>query len=365
MGRRAARLPPLVPQGHSLEPVNTSTRSTSTAFPRARHRFAVVLACVVVLLVAAGALVKSKDAGLSVPDWPLSYGTLNPPGWWLIDTVRAEHGHRLFAGSVALATVILALWTWRAERRRNVRRLGGFAVAAVFAQALLGGLTVLLFLPPAISIAHAALAEIFLCLITALAVVTSRSWLDGAERVPLEIHGIRRLALATTATIFGQILIGAFVRHLGAGLAIPDFPLVFGGLVPKRFDLPIAIHYSHRVGAVLVTTLITILAIKVFRRERDSGALNALKMPLGAMVFLVVCQIGLGGWLVLSGRAVVPNTVHVATGAAIFALSLVVTLHSFRLSRRSELTRAARREALSAHATDSFDDEFSHPEVSL
>ena len=346
--------------------MSTSTRSTSTAYPRARHLFAFALACVVVLLIAAGALVKSKDAGLSVPDWPLSYGTLNPPRWWLIETVRAEHGHRLFAGSVALATVALAFWTWRAERRRNVRRLGWFAVAAVFAQALLGGLTVLLFLPPAVSIAHAALAEIYLCLITALAVVTSRSWLgEGTPTTEPSfpaIESVRKLALATSLTIFGQVLIGAFVRHLGAGLAIPDFPLVFGGLWPRRFDLPITIHYTHRLGAVLVTTLIAILTVKIFRGR----GLDDLKRPIGAMAFLVACQIGLGGWLVLSGRAVVPNTVHVATGAAIFALSLVVTLQSFRLARRAENSRVSRREALSAHAAHSVsagEDDFANSEA--
>src|SRR5437763_7865740 len=85
--------------------------------PRGLHRFAAGLACLVVLLIAAGALVKSKEAGLSVPDWPLSYGSLNPPHWWRIDTVRAEHGHRMFAGTVALLTVAMALWARRAERR--------------------------------------------------------------------------------------------------------------------------------------------------------------------------------------------------------------------------------------------------------
>src|SRR5690348_10814322 len=91
--------------------------------PRGLHRFAAALAFLVVLLIAAGALVKSKEAGLSVPDWPLSYGTLSPPHWWRIDTVRAEHGHRLFAGTVALLTVGMALWARRAERRPWARRI--------------------------------------------------------------------------------------------------------------------------------------------------------------------------------------------------------------------------------------------------
>ncbi len=145
------------------------------------HRFAVFLACAVVLLIAAGGLVKSKEAGLSVPDWPTSYGGFNPPRWWQIDTVRAEHGHRLIAGTVGLLTLALALWTQRVEPRRWVRRLAWTAFAAVVAQALFGGLTVRLFLPPAVSISHAALAQAFLCLVVAAGGGDVESWQAGEK----------------------------------------------------------------------------------------------------------------------------------------------------------------------------------------
>ncbi|HXU45463.1 MAG TPA: COX15/CtaA family protein [Thermoanaerobaculia bacterium] len=305
---------------------------------RALHVFASVLACLVVLLIAAGALVKSKEAGLSVPDWPLSYGTLNPPGWWKLDTVRAEHGHRLFAGTIALLTVGLALWARRAERREGVRRLAWFAVAAVFAQALLGGLTVLLFLPPAVSISHAALAELFLCLVTALAVVTSARYWGGIESPGPEIAGIRRLAFATTGLIYLQILLGALVRHNGAGLAIPDFPLSFGRLIPAHFDFKIGVAYAHRVGALLVLILVTWTVILVLRGFRD---LPALSRPAIAMAALVVAQISLGGAVVLTGRSVPINTLHVATGATLLATSLVLSLHAGRLARRALGARSA------------------------
>ena len=154
-----------------------TTGSMQLANGRGLHRFAVVLAGLIVLLIAAGALVKSKEAGLSVPDWPLSYGSLNPPKWWTIENVRAEHGHRLIAGTVALLTVILALWFRRREPRPWVRRIAYLAVAVVFAQALLGGITVLTFLPAPVSVSHAGLAQLFLCLVVTLAVVTSTAWL--------------------------------------------------------------------------------------------------------------------------------------------------------------------------------------------
>jgi cytochrome c oxidase assembly protein subunit 15 len=291
----------------------------------------VALACGVVLLISAGALVKSKEAGLSVPDWPLSYGGLNPPRWWEIENVRAEHGHRLIAGTIALATVALAVWISRREPRRWVRRLGWLAVAAVFTQALLGGITVLMFLPPAVSVSHAGLAQIFLCLTVTLALATSAAWQRepalGGEGASSEPY---RLATTTTALIYVQILIGAVMRHIGAGLAIPDFPLVFGGLLPPRFDWPIAVNYAHRLGAIVVAVLVLTTATRVLRRP---GCPAGIRRPAAAMALLVLVQIGLGGAVILTGRAVLPNTIHVATGAALLGTSLIVTLNSWRIAR--------------------------------
>ncbi len=308
---------------------------------RALHRFATALACLIVLLIAAGALVKSKEAGLSVPDWPLSYGSLSPPHWWRIETVRAEHGHRMFAGTIALLTVLLAILLQRGERRAWVRRLGWSAVGAVLAQAILGGVTVLLFLPPAVSIAHAGLAELFLCLLTCLAVVTGRSfWAtpDSPERaVPAETRGIASLATATTGMIYVQILLGAVMRHNGAGLAIPDFPLAFGRLVPNHFDFKIGIHYAHRLGALTVAILVLWTAARVLSRCRSE---RTLVLPALGMVGLVALQITLGALVVLTRKAVLPNTVHVATGASLLATSLVLSLYSRRLARAAALSAA-------------------------
>ena len=306
------------------------------------HRFATVLACLVVLLIAAGALVKSKEAGLSVPDWPLSYGGFNPPHWWRIETVRAEHGHRMFAGTIALLTTLLAILLQRKERRAWVRRLGWSAVGAVLAQAILGGVTVLLFLPPAVSIAHAGLAELFLCLVTALAVVTARSfWAAPEGMVSAETGGVEalaKLAGVTTAMIYVQILLGAVMRHNGAGLAIPDFPLAFGRLVPPRFDFKIGIHYAHRLGALTVAILVLWTAARVLSRFR---AERTLALPALGMVGLVAVQITLGALVVLTRKAVLPNTVHVATGASLLATSLVLSLYSRRLARAAAALPAA------------------------
>ena len=289
------------------------------------HRFAIFLACCVVLLITAGGLVKSLEAGLSVPDWPTSYGGINPPNWWTIENVRAEHGHRLIAGTVATMTVLLAVWLRFRDGRRGVRRLSVLAVLTVLLQALLGGLTVLFFLPKPISIAHAALAQLFLCLIVSVAVVTSRGWPAGVS------YGERRQLLSVapvlTLAVFLQILIGAVVRHFGAGLAIPDFPLAFGRLVPPVLTFPIAVHYTHRLGALTVALLVGVV---VYQASRRGWGYAEIRFPALLLGVLLIVQITLGALVVLTERQVLPNTVHVGVGATLLATSLVLSLHSWK-----------------------------------
>ncbi|MFQ5525645.1 MAG: heme A synthase [Thermoanaerobaculia bacterium] len=317
--------------------------------PEWLHRFAVVLVCLIILLISAGGLVKSKEAGLSVPDWPLSYGSLNPPRWWEIENVRAEHGHRLIAGTVALLTVGLAIAVSRREPRRWLRRLSWAAVATVVLQALLGGLTVLYFLPTPISVSHAGLAQIYLCLVVTIAAATSRWWREGPPPSTAAPR-VFRLAAVTTAAVYLQILVGAVMRHTGAGLAIPDFPLAFGRLIPPSFDFPIAIHYGHRLGALVVTGLVFWTVVRVWR---EASGERRLRRPVTGLAVVVLAQITLGATVVLTGKAVLPNTVHVATGAMVLATSLLVTLRAWRLRETSEaeVARPAGSQALEKAVT--------------
>src|SRR5207249_4592103 len=189
------------------------------------HRFAKLVVAATVLLILAGSLVTSHDAGLSVPDWPTSYGWtmfMFPPSMW-VTNILYEHGHRLIASTVGFLTIILAVWLWVAEPHGWLRWLGVGALGAVITQGVLGGLTVLFYLPPAISTAHAGLAEIFFCLTVAIALFTSPAWIqeDNADPDRRAADGrLRRLATTTTVLVYGQILIGAAMRHTGAGLAI-------------------------------------------------------------------------------------------------------------------------------------------------
>src|SRR5436309_1769504 len=186
------------------------------------HRFATFLAACTVLLILAGSLVTSHDAGLSVPDWPTSYGWSMftfPPSMWVAN-IFYEHGHRLIATSVGFLTIVLAIWVWVADPRRWLRWFAVGALGAVVAQGVLGGLTVLFFLPAAISTAHAGLAEIFFCMTVAIALFTSPGWIAGYRDSRDTGATVRRLATSATVVIYLQILVGATMRHTGAGLAI-------------------------------------------------------------------------------------------------------------------------------------------------
>jgi cytochrome c oxidase assembly protein subunit 15 len=293
------------------------------------HRFAKFVVVCTVILILAGSLVTSNAAGLSVPDWPTSYGWnmfTFPPSMWVAN-ILYEHGHRLIASTVGFLTILLAAWLWFAEPRRWLRWFGVAALAAVVAQGVLGGLTVLFFLPPAVSTAHAGLAEIFFCMTVAIALFTSRGWLaDNGDAV--DDPSLRRLATTATACIYVQILVGATMRHTGAGLAIPDFPWMFGHLVPDHWDSKIAVHFAHRVGALVVT--MAVLALSAFVWSRHRGR-RELVRPALLILGLVAAQVTLGALTVLTRRDVWINSVHVVCGALVLTTALVVTLRSWRV----------------------------------
>jgi heme a synthase len=294
------------------------------------HRFATLVAASTVLLIAAGGMVTSTDSGLAVPDWPNTYGhfMFSFPFKNMVGGIFYEHGHRLIASTVGFLTVILAIWTWKIEPRRWVRWLAVGALAAVIVQGVLGGITVLLLLPAPVSIGHAGLAQLFFCLTVTLALVTSRGWASPAASV--DDPTLRRVAVATTAIVYCQILVGATMRHIEAGMAIPDFPLAFGRLLPPFWNAGIAVHFAHRLGAVLVTTAILATAGHIWYHHR---ARRELLRPATLLIGLVLVQITLGAYVVWSGLQPIINTAHVVNGALVLATSLVITLRSLRATQ--------------------------------
>ena len=276
--------------------------------PSPLRHFTKFVAASTLFLIFAGAMVTSNGAGLSVPDWPTTYGTnmfTFPVSKW-VGNIFYEHSHRLFAATVGFLTVVQAIWLQLREPKKRVRILGWCSVGAVIAQGLLGGLTVILLLPKAISIAHAGLAEIFFCLNVSIAFLTS-------------YETSSRPSFALPATVYGQILIGATMRHFGAGLAIPDFPLSFGRVIPNFTSLAIGVNFAHRIGALVVAIAILTAA----RRASRSLAFF--------MIAIVALQIALGAMTVWSGRHPIITSLHVMTGAATLAISLI-----YGLTRTSE-----------------------------
>ncbi len=285
------------------------------------HTYAVLVAGATFLLILAGALVTSNDAGLAVPDWPLSYGGLAPP---MVGGIFYEHGHRLVASTVGLMTIGLAVWLSRREPRRWVRRLGWAALAAIVVQGILGGITVLYYLPPPVSIAHASLAQFFFCCTVGLAVFTSPSWTNpaGAAVPPAtgseaagDAKTLFTLAVATAVAVYGQLILGAAVRHAVIGI------------------------WPHVFGAAGVAALGFVTVSRVFRL-RDSDP-HLLRRPAALVAVLVLVQmgLGLGSYLVKYAREPVQplpldvsiTSAHVASGALLLAASLVLALRVHRL----------------------------------
>jgi cytochrome c oxidase assembly protein subunit 15 len=308
------------------------------------HRFALLVAGATFVLIIAGALVTSHDAGLATADWPLTEGRFVPKveslgistGVNMVGNLFWEHGHRMVATTVGLLTIGLVIFLVTKEKRSWVRRLGWLALAGVIAQGLLGGLTVKLMLPLAVSTAHATLAQLFFCTTVSLAVFTSSSWIK--DRPTIEEQGslpVRYLCVAAAATILLQLVIGATLRH------------------SATWDqhLPTELLLTHIGGAVAVTLLLGSAAFMILRRH---GGETFLARPAKVALLLLALQLGLGVAAYLT-RVASPNdpqplnpmvgitVAHVACGALVFATTIVLTLRAFKVLRAPESVLVVQR----------------------
>ncbi len=298
-------------------------------------RYAVFTALTTFVLVWMGGLVTSHEAGLSVPDWPNTYGYnmfFFPVSKW-IGGIFFEHTHRLVASLAGLLTTILALWLFGFKARPFLRWTGGiFAVsgvglclafpayatenllfsgiglvgllagsywpkcepapkwlrilgvtafAAVVTQGVLGGLRVTE-LKDALGIFHATLAQLFLLLLCLIAFFQTDFW----ERLPVkkEADGyhLRFLFTVTTGLILAQLTLGAIMRHQHAGLAIPDFPAAYGKLWPDTGADAIARYNQHR--------------LEVFGYNPITAAQVELQMAHRILALLVFAAVALCAW---------------------------------------------------------------------
>jgi cytochrome c oxidase assembly protein subunit 15 len=319
------------------------------------NRFAVFTAAATFFLIVAGGLVTSTQSGLSVPDWPNTYGRFMFafPLEDMVGGIFYEHSHRMIASVVGFLTVILAVWIWRRDERRWVRNLGAAALAAVIAQGVLGGITVLYLLPTPVSVAHATLAQTFFATVAALALFTSRWWI---EHPPVSAPGPdaspASLAVAASAMVWIQLILGAVMRHSGAGLAVPDFPLAYGSIAPSlspgalasytqtlidadirlAADGPVTasqvfIHLLHRYWGAATAVVLLWTAHRLFW---SSPALSRHRKIGLIIAGLTLLQVTLGAVTVLARKPVDVTTAHVATGALLLVVTVQGALHAYR-----------------------------------
>ncbi|HZQ23744.1 MAG TPA: COX15/CtaA family protein [Terriglobales bacterium] len=267
-------------------------------------------------MIIAGALVTSNDAGLSVPDWPTSFGSIYKIPH-MVGGVRFEHTHRMIAEFVGLLTIVIAVWTWRAERRRWLRFLAVAALGTVIAQGILGGLTVLFYLPPAISSAHAALAQTFFCIAVLIAMFTGPKWVEEQPRVEFDTRrpSLFTLALLSIFVLYVQLLLGAMFRHHGMS------------------------WWPHVLNAGVVAFVLSWTAIRAL--SQFSG-IEAVRRPATLMLGLLIAQLCLGFLAFLTRVAwgrnavqpefpmIISTVAHVAVGALLLATTVVLAVQVWR-----------------------------------
>jgi len=322
-------------------------------------------------------MVTTKGAGMSVPDWPNSYGYnmfTFPPSQW-IGGIFWEHTHRLMGSIVGFLWLTVAIWAWFVEPRRWVRRLAGAVLLAVIAQGVLGGLRVTEN-NLTLAIIHGCFAQLFLCL-SVFFVITISTWWQRAPHPTnpsdtLAGRGLLTLSAVTAGVIFGQLVVGAWMRHTGAGLAIPDLPYAYGHFLPPtdqagltrannlrvwtmslhdRVTLQqIWLHFAHRIGAVVVSTFVIALFILAFKRFRST---TGLRWPIALLPVLLTLQFSLGVITVLKRKPADIATLHVVTGALLLLTVFVLTVFAAKLFGKAirDQNRVRRRIAENAEVS--------------
>lgn len=274
------------------------------------------VACVTFLLLIAGALVTSNDAGLSVPDWPTSFGSIYkmPP---MVGGIRYEHTHRLIAWFVGTLTIGIAIWTWMVEKRVWMKRLAFAALGTVILQGILGGTTVLKFLPPLVSTAHAMVGQTFFCIAVTIAVFSGRRWLEEHPPVAFDSHRPSLIALTQLSilALYVQLFLGGMFRHHGMS------------------------WWPHVLNACAVAVILTWTAVRALSLYSE---IDAVRRPAVLMLSLMVTQLCLGFAAfitrILWGRdAVQPETpmivstvAHTVTGALLLATAVVLAIQVWR-----------------------------------
>lgn len=282
------------------------------------HRLAIVLAASTFILIVAGALVTSNNAGLAVPDWPTSFGSLYkiPP---MVGGVKYEHGHRMIAQFVGFLTIVLAVWLQRSDPRPWMRKLGWTALALVIIQGIFGGLTVLHLLPWWVSTIHGILAQTYFSLTMLFVIFLGRRWLGAEVQAVPQQSGLDLLQLSSLAILllYLQLFFGAAFRHSAQWKIAGDGDFVF----PFMF---------HVFGAVAVTAMVFWMSIRALTAY---GSIRPLRGMAIAVLALLLIQVGLGfaAYLtrVLDRNAIAPTMAMVHTTVTHVSVGALLMAHCF------------------------------------
>jgi len=289
---------------------------SAPSYNPAHHAFAIFVACATLVVITAGALVTSNDAGLSVPDWPTSFGYLVkvPP---FVGGIQYEWSHRVLAGTTVCLTLGIALWTWFAEKRRWLRWLAAAAFSTIIVQATLGGMTVLFFQPPWLSTAHATVAQTFFCIAVSIALFTGRTWVHEEPQVETDTRtpSLFTLCKFSIFILYVQLILGGMFRHHGTS------------------------WWPHVGNAPLVSLILGWTAVRAISRHSN---IDAIRKPAIAMLSLLIVQLCLGFAAFVTRVAwgrdaaqpeapmVISTVLHVAVGALLLATTVVLTIQVWR-----------------------------------
>jgi len=293
----------------------------------------------ITLLLYAGGFTTTIRAGMAFLDWPLSNGSLNPENWTQDTDMLAEHSHRLLGQIIGLLSLLLLYFTWLKEARSWMRTLGRVLVLVVILQGLLGGARVVFdqlnlqtdsnLVAQSFAVIHACGAMIVLGILVALTLGSSRAWVEqkNAPKRPIP-DTMKYWGIASTVTIFLQILIGAIMRHAEAGLAIAKFPLAQpGSLLPAYWSFDVGIHFAHRVGAVFVTVILLTFLSKLWTNRTTRTTLLA---GILTVFGLLIVQVWLGAQTIWTARNIHVTTIHHLAGAFLLASTWALTFLTYK-----------------------------------
>jgi len=291
----------------------------------------------VFVLVALGAFTTSIGAGMAFADWPLSNGSVNPHGWLTEIDKFAEHSHRLSGTMMGIITIVLAVWLHRTEARAWLRRLGWWALAIVLVQGVLGGTRVMfdrihvpgfeMSLGQMLRIPHGVLAQVYVCVLFAIAAGVSQIWVE--DRIGTPSERVRRLGGWCAGLLLVQLTIAATMRHNYAGLAIPTFPFSTpdGAILPASWDYRVALQFAHRVMAAVIAIAVLIYSHFLVR---DRGLIPSLRAAGLLLMAVIAGQVFLGAQIIWTGRSVYMTTGHVLLGALTLATTFGVAFFTYR-----------------------------------